>query len=483
MNKTVKFHAPEHYESLAARFAGDSIVVTDTNGLFLWANEAFTRLSGYTIDEMVGKKPGSVLQGTATCKQTVNAVSNALQHRRPIEIDILNYAKTGQPYWVEMHITPIFDETGRQTHFTAVQRDISRRKEIEAETFEVIQREKMADAERKLFAMVSEWLYSTKSMDELFMVVRKSMETMFPESEGSLYVYSNSRDTLDLATSWAMENPPKRIPPDDCWALRRGRGYSYGTKAIEFTCAHIDDEETPYFCLPIVAHGETIGMLHLAFMLPGDGARDQMLDFVKRRWSTANLCAEQISLAIANVRLRQELLDQSVRDPLTNLWNRRWMVDAIRREINVAREHEAPLAVLSLDVDHFKKFNDAYGHDAGDLVLREVSREMSNTISVRGEACRAGGEEFAIICPALDADTAAALAEKVRAAVERLEVVYDDHRLPAVTASIGVAVYPNDGGSVTELLKSADIALYKAKDSGRNCVVSAREVKKQTKRK
>src|SRR5690606_23949944 len=143
---------------------------------------------------------------------------------------------------------------------------------------------------------------------------------------GQLYIYSSSRDTLELAAQWGDGEPDAHIGAEDCWALRRGRAYSYGIKAIEFACGHVHGKDHPYFCLPIIAQGETIGLLHLCFsafdrtLVP----REFIETFMQQRWEVGLLCAEQISLAVANVQLRHELQDQSERDPLTNLWNRRW---------------------------------------------------------------------------------------------------------------------------------------------------------------
>lgn len=484
MNKPARIATREYYEGLVARNSGDSIVVTDTAGLVVWSNEAFTRLSGYSLDEMLGKKPGQVLQGQETSASTIAEVREALVHRRPIKTEILNFTKGGDPYWIEMHITPVFDENARHTNFMSIERDITARKNLEAKSIEAIQREKFRESERELLGLFSEWLYAAKSTEELQMVIKRSMETLFPEAEGSFYVYSNSRDTLDLEVFWGGANPTKRISPDDCWALRRGRAYCYGTRSIEFPCEHVAEADQPYFCLPIVAHGETIGLLHMSLTgAPIEMTRTELKETIERRWSVALLCAEQISLASANVRLRQELMDQSVRDPLTNLWNRRWMMDAARGEFASARDHDKPIAMLSLDVDHFKKFNDAHGHDAGDQVLKAVAHAMRDAAGAEGQPCRIGGEEFVILCPNYTLEEAAELAARVRKSVDLIDVVYDGKKLPPVTISIGVATFPEDGQIPTEVLKSSDQALYAAKENGRNRVELSRPLAERKARK
>ena len=276
--------------------------------------------------------------------------------------------------------------------------------------------EELRQGERKLLSQVSEWLYSAKSMGELLMVVSKSLETLLPEAEGQLFIYANSRDMLDLRAKWGGAGGPDHIEADECWSLRRGRAYAFGGRAIEFPCAHVTCQDTPYFCLPVIAQGDTIGLLHLAFtgLDPISTGKGHVKELLDRRWELALLCAEQISLAVANVQLRQELLDQSVRDPLTGLWNRRWFLDAALKEMKRAGRTGSDVSLVSLDVDHFKRFNDHHGHDAGDIVLREVGALMRQLMPHPLAPCRLGGEEFVILCPGLTHDETLARAESFR---------------------------------------------------------------------
>lgn len=474
MNKPAKITQAEFYERMVARNSSDSILVTGADGLIEWVNDAFTRMSGFAADEVIGRTPGELLQGPDTETATVKAVAAALADRRPIVTEILNYHKNGDPYWIEMNITPVFDSSGRHTHFMSIERDITERKALERERGELIHREKHRESERQLLSQVSEWLYSAKSLDELLLVARRALSTLIPEAEGSLYIYSDSRDTLEVASSWGDTRTIEPVDPDACWALRRGRAYSFGTRAIEFACEHVENEDHPFFCLPIVADGETIGMLHLRFtsFLLQSMDRKMIQTFIEHRWKLSLLCAEQMSLAIANVRLRQVLLDQSVRDPLTNLWNRRWLLETTNRMLAQARNGETELAIISLDIDHFKSFNDRFGHDAGDLVLREVADLLVDVARDRGAACRTGGEEFVLLCPGLEHDAAMYLAEEIRSGLALLNPTYDGKPLPPITVSAGVANYRR-GDSANGILRAADTALYTAKEEGRDRVISS----------
>ena len=402
--------ALSQYAKLAVDHAKDSIVVTDIHGRFEWVNNAFQQLTGYSIDEVRGKKPGEVLQGPETDPKTVNLLRDALDSRRPVRTEIYNYTKSGQGYWIELSIAPIFNEKGQHIHFMAVERDVTQRRQLEAEAEAMRATEERRKVERRLLNETSEWLYSAKSVDELLKVVERAMAVLMPESSGHLYMYANSRDTLDRAVSWGGGSGFEHFAPDDCWALRRGRAYSYGQNAVEFTCGHTDEVGAPYFCLPILAHGETIGLLHVMQSQTPCGEAQH----ISNRWDTAIAVSEQISLAIANVRLREELKEQSVRDQLTGLWNRRWFLETANLTMSRAVRTGTSFGLLSIDVDHFKTFNDQFGHDTGDLVLREVGALMYEVFRGDMSPCRIGGEEFVVICGESDREEIEFAARKFR---------------------------------------------------------------------
>jgi diguanylate cyclase (GGDEF)-like protein len=322
--------------------------------------------------------------------------------------------------------------------------------------------------EVRLLGDLNEWLQSSQSLDELFRMVTEFMGHLLPDSEGSLYVYANSRDALDGCTSWNGATLRSHIHPEECWGLRRGRAYAFGQGGVEFACAHAHPHDgRPYVCFPILAHGETIGLLHVQ----ARAGVDAEAFFATRR--LAQMLAEQISLAIANVRMRDQLQDQSVRDPLTGLFNRRHLTETMRRLLARSTATRQALCILSIDVDFFKKFNDTHGHDAGDMVLRSVGSLLDRHCDGDQVACRLGGEEFMVLLPDTTADRALQAAESLRLAAEAITVRYGEKALPRITISIGVALAPVHGTMATDLMRVADDALYAAKAAGRNRVVLA----------
>jgi diguanylate cyclase (GGDEF)-like protein len=290
---------------------------------------------------------------------------------------------------------------------------------------------------------------------------------LFPGISGALYTIAASRTHGEAVAIWGSLAAQRACDPDECWALRRGKMHLVqdiaGGHAL--VCKHLSSPP-PHstFCVPMMAQGETIGMLHLCREQSGFPEAVQQL---------AVTVAEHISLSLANMRLRETLRHQAIRDPLTGLYNRRYMEESLDREIRRATRHHMTLGVVMLDLDHFKRFNDTFGHAAGDMLLRELGSVLK--MHLRGEdiACRYGGEEFTLIILDASLDTVMRRAEQIRDAVTHLSVMYRGQSLGPITPSMGVALFPIHGTTGEVLLRVADQALYQAKAAGRDCVVVA----------
>jgi len=345
--------------------------------------------------------------------------------------------------------------------------------EAEARARGILVQERARQAEEKMLAQLDEWLQTCKSLDELYMIVRAFMGRLLPGTKGELYIYSNSRDVLDGMCNWNTSDLHQNIMADSCWSLRRGRAYEFQKDGLCFQCDHVTAhqhqvEVAEYICVPIVAHGDTVGLLHIRFDHLGEGTAR-----IADAGAFAVRCGEHISLAIANAKLRDELRDQSIRDPLTGLYNRRFFLDAMRREIAISERRKSRFGLIAFDADRFKAFNDNHGHDAGDMVLRAIGAKLTETMTAGEICCRFGGEELAVLVPAAGLEETAPLAERLREAIMTMHVRYMDGVLSRVTASMGVAAYPASGLLPHDILRRADEALYRAKDQGRNCVVMA----------
>lgn len=334
----------------------------------------------------------------------------------------------------------------------------------------LVENERLNAATRTL-SELSEWLQSAKSEGELYGMISSVLGRLMPECRGALFIYANSRDVLEVATEWNGRSHTASIHPEDCWSLRRGHSYVHGTSEVEFHCDHVHSTVNEnYCCIPILAHGETVGLLHLEYTADASETAEEAKARFADRARLGSACAEHLAIAIANMKLREGLRDQSVRDVLTGLNNRRYLLETARRELLRATRHKHPVSVITLDVDHFKKFNDNHGHDAGDTVLRHVGEILASQFGEDAVPCRFGGEEFVVMLPNVGLQDAVSRAEELREKIEALKIRYADGHLPRVTISAGVAAFPEAGSTLMDVLRVADDALYRAKDSGRNKV-------------
>ncbi|MFC5512461.1 diguanylate cyclase [Massilia jejuensis] len=301
-----------------------------------------------------------------------------------------------------------------------------------------------------------------ESTDESAGVIASYLPRLLPNLSGSLYLYNNSRDILERKAGWGdVEGEPDIIEALDCWALRRGSPHASGGGDGGLACRHLQNPEMDRLCLPLVTQGDVIGCLTVTGGGLVHGAEDQ------RAW--IGQLAEQLGLALSNVRLRVSLRQQSIIDPLTQLYNRRYMDEVLKRELARSSRNGAPLSVLVLDLDHFKRINDTFGHEAGDAILRKVALTLRENIRSGDVACRMGGEEMVVLLPECGIENAIKRAETLRLAIAANDVLHQGQPIGA-TASIGVASYPEHGASVQALVHAADLALYEAKHSGRNRV-------------
>ncbi len=320
---------------------------------------------------------------------------------------------------------------------------------------------------------MADLLHSCFTLEEASGVIASSSRKLFQGFSGAVLVFSASRNVLEVITTWGPSSPAERVfSPNDCWALRRGRLHHSAGDAGAVRCSHFGAESSlPCLCIPLMAHGETLGILCLVTESSGHLGAPACISELNVQLSVS--VAEQAALSFANLRLREKLRHQSVRDPLTGLFNRRYLDESLEREVPNALRKNRSLGVIMLDVDRFKQFNDLFGHDAGDTVLRELGDYLGKFTRGGDLACRYGGEEFTLIFPECSLEETRARAEELRIAFQQLSIKHRDILLGKVTLSLGIAVLPDHGTTAAELLAAADDALLRAKRGGRDRVLIA----------
>ena len=331
--------------------------------------------------------------------------------------------------------------------------------------------QRLSDSMQRL-AQFGEMLQSCRSMDEIRTGVPTALDGLLPDIGGRLALLNPSQNLLAIGAHWGRHGliAESVFAPEDCWALRRGQAYPLAGASGGFVCKHVqwpnlDEPDASYVCVPMAAQGEMLGVLTF------DAVR--ALDSTERRLGVA--ASEQLALALANLRMQDTLRTQSIRDPLTGLFNRRYLEVSLERELSRAERRSQPLAVLMLDLDNFKRFNDAHGHEAGDAVLAQFAEVLKRCTRAEDIACRYGGEEFTVILLEANADIARKRAEQVRGAISEMSVKHRGQQLAHITVSIGYAMFPRDGTTAEDLMRRADTALYLAKKAGRNRIATAEE--------
>jgi diguanylate cyclase (GGDEF)-like protein/PAS domain S-box-containing protein len=465
----------------------DAILV-QRRGTIIYANAACSALLGASSpDELLGKAVlqfvhpddrEAVKKRIEIVRQDPGAPPPPRTERRYIGLD-------GREVQVEVVINRITYQSEPATE--AILRDISERKQAEAQLREANQNlaERVQELDRRskeitLLSEMGSWLQSCQTADEAYAVIGKSAEQLFLEWSGALYVISASRNAVDAVADWGKPSGSERVfGPDDCWALRRGQPHWYAVGGKSTNCRHINPARiVKALCVPLMAQGEALGILSLQ-LLPAQGQQESVplpADGAERR--LAAVLAEHVCLALGNLKLRETLKNQSIRDPLTGLFNRRYMEDSLERELSRANRNKSSVAIIMMDLDRFKMFNDTFGHQAGDALLRGFGDFLIKNTRGQDIACRYGGEEFAVVLSDTTLSGALKRANILREEVRQLKVHYGGQLLGMVSISVGLALFPDHGTTIAEVLRAADQALYSAKREGRDrvCVWSS-EVK------
>ena len=323
-------------------------------------------------------------------------------------------------------------------------------------------------AVRDLLSRMTQRMQGCDTLEELKSVIRRFIPEVAPQLSGRLYLLDASRNVMVEACAWS--NPVHsraEFPVAACWGLRRGSAHRATGEAIDVPCDHLRVEggDVPdVICLPLTSQHGTLGLLYFEPQpgIPLSGISDVYL----------TMLTENIGLALDNLRLRDALRDLAMADPLTTLANRRQLDEALEHHLSQSRQQGTPISCVMIDVDHFKRFNDEYGHDAGDTVLKVVADTLKKSVRQEDLVFRYGGEEFLLLMPGMEVEGAAHRAEEIRAAVSALHVHHEGVKLGSVTVSLGVASAPLLCGQ-DRLVQTADAALLRAKREGRNRVVVA----------
>ncbi len=443
----------------------------DTELKFLGCNQRLAADAGLTSTADIIGKTDFDLNWKDNAEQYSRDDQWVIDHNSPrLDIEEPQLRPDGSRSWLRTNKVPLHDRDGNVIGVLGTYEDVTKRRLAEEQvrltneklTAMVAALEKR-NREANLLREMDDLLQVCNSSEEAYTVTRQYGSRLFPSTSGALYLFDNSRRLVEAAAVWGDNLQSDLVfAPEDCWTLRRVQVHQ-SDSSTGLRCKHVAGSFSgQYIGFPMLAAGELMGMLHVE----NQGERWE----TKEVEDLARILAEHLALSLSNISLREKLHSQSIRDPLTGLFNRRYMEETLEREIMRASRAQSKIGVIMLDIDHFKSFNDNFGHEAGDAILQKMGQLLMGQVRGSDIACRFGGEEFILILPEASLDTARERAEQIRLAVKGLKVENIGQPLGAISVSLGVAVYPEQGRIPVDLLQKVDKALYLAKHNGRDRV-------------
>ncbi|MCE9580909.1 MAG: diguanylate cyclase [Planctomycetes bacterium] len=428
----------------------EGVVLSGPDGAMLLCNDAGERI--------LGTEP-HLVRGDGLDPATEDLPANqAIQNGAKVSTDDLFALRDGVRIPLSIVAAPLFDQDKNVVGAVTVHRDITKQREWEDT---VRNRDFALTIKNKLSAEMQE----AKDEEEVLRRLNYHIESALQPQSTNIFLKRAGSDRLRAERTTGLKpelgfEPPVISNPAMCPVLETGEPMDPRTcgERVQPCLGRISPGG--FLCAPISIGGKVEGTIHLE--LQGENPEPHRVELV----------FDLIRAASSSIQAKRYLAIMSqaaIRDPLTALYNRRHFDETARVIMAQSKRYHRPLGVLMIDIDHFKKFNDTYGHDAGDIVLKEFARSLQATARQSDVIVRYGGEEFAVLLPETSLNQARIAADRVLEAARRIVLPMKGLERGQVTVSIGVSAFPEHGDTPESLVKAADTALYAAKNAGRNC--------------
>lgn len=481
-----------------------SIVITNPQGMITYVNPQFTKLTGYTPAEVMEKSPNIVKSGQVP-REVYEDMWQTLLAGKTWRGEFLNKKKNGELYWEQAIMSPVFDRDRQIINFIAIKENITERRRFELERGRLIEDLERRNAESESLRETTVIVTSTLDIVEAVQRILHQLKRVIAYDSASVWLYKDNTtahlvggDGLPEMSEEGKRYVLSEADPDHpIWALNS-------------PYVLLDDIQADYpifrvppinyihswMAVPLRVRGELMGFISLDGKNIGQftHADAQMALNYANQTSVALENAHLFSnlqneleqrqklindLDTANVQLEEQvreiqrlhntLREQVVRDVLTGLHNRRYLAETLGRELARAVREGYPVCFIMIDLDHFKKINDTYGHVTGDFVLQHLANQLQIHTRSGDIVCRYGGEEFLLVLPNTSTETAIQIANRLRIALQDSNV-FENGQIINATISLGISEFPTDDSTETGTLEKADKALYSAKRNGRNQV-------------
>ena len=459
--------------------AKDGILLLDADtGRITDVNPFLEDMLGYSHTELIGKALWEIgpVKDIAASQDAMRRLQNNEYIRYE---DLPLETKSGEQIQVEF-VSNVYLVDGWRVIQCNI-RDITARKQAEHgmrtandELMASVAELQRRDEEMKSLIRLNELLQSCSTQAEAYQVIALKASELFAGHSGCLAILHAQGRHLEVVARWGDDaRLMSSFSLGDCWAIRRGQLHEVIDPGVDVLCNHfVLQPQTGYLCVPLRVQGEIIGLLCLVLAAANSD---------KHQVSPQRLAVtvgETIKLSLSNLKLREKLREEAIHDPLTGLFNRRFLEENLTRELHRARRRNSPLCVAMLDLDQFKHLNDTFGHDAGDSLLSQLGQILREKLRKSDIACRYGGDEFVLVFPDSSLADAQRRVEQIRFLVKELPTRHGGPVLDAITVSAGVAGAPQHSSTAPELIHAADNAMYAAKQAGGDRVVAyqAKEV-------
>ncbi|OGO30412.1 MAG: hypothetical protein A2Z16_00055 [Chloroflexi bacterium RBG_16_54_18] len=458
-------------------FAPAAMLVVDQASRILLVNSRLEAEVGYPREQLLGRSISILVPERFRqlhISHQEKYIQNPVARQMGSNLSLFALRADGSEFPVDIGLSPI--ETNEGLRIICYLVDITERKAQEEALRRVNEQlsRSLADLQghnRELILLgeMSEMLQRCETIEEAYKVSTEYAQKLFPGFSGALYLHDADRLMLQSTTSWG-DSPPQQsvFVPSACWALRRSRAHTVEHFEEGLRCQHIDPGEiqpqSGFICVPMQAQGQVMGMFHL---------RGLSENLIRSLENLAVTFTSHLTISFLNITLRDTLRVQSVHDPLTGLHNRRYMEDALSREIAIASRYKRDLSLILFDIDHFKLYNDQHGHTFGDLLLKTIGEYLQMNLRSMDIACRYGGEEFLIILPDTPLSNGLLVARKIKTGLGQLRFDDAQTEVQPLQVSMGVTAYQGEDESASGLIQRADQALYQAKETGRNRIVTS----------
>ncbi|MCG8315505.1 MAG: diguanylate cyclase [Pseudomonadales bacterium] len=454
--------------------SAEGILTVDEFGKILSVNPAVHTLFGYEANELIGENVTILMP--PVYKEVHDGYMAKSSHYIHAKIlgkgrQLVGERKDGSEFPIEITISQMVLENLKQ--YVGIVRDVSSRvtqqeavNKANKELRSAVERLSTKNAAIEKLNVFSDMLQSCLGLEELIPICERFSSELLGATSGNLFLLHDGV-AVSQSSGWGKFQGSEEFVMHDCWAMRKARPYPQNTLHRGIPCQHCHPQpEQLLLCLPLIAKGKTLGVISM--MLPESEAQAGEEVFSDDLQQIITALQEHLSLALSNLLLRRELMELSAKDPLTGIYNRRFMWEFFANSLTKARRESTCVSALMLDIDYFKEINDSHGHDVGDRVICTVGEILTKSMRGSDVVGRYGGEEFVAMLSCSHCEDAVAVAEKIRVRIETHNWAPILGRTK-VTVSIGVTCsVPEDDTNL--LLKRADEALYQAKEEGRNCV-------------